>query len=241
MRCPDLFFRRIVALFALGAGLAPGRIGGDGEEVRIGPDPNVEARRLRAYYFIVGDFGGYGGSREADKELDVSLPTYVGDRRARSVKAVVYAEGCEIRTFVLDPLPPGPSRLLFECRKLDTVWLRGIVVGHARPSELRIHLHYVGSWNGRFLGFGDGPSLTIHIADAVPHPDGRFAVEVPDFAKDTITKSHREEAYWRITASGTGPNESYCLKPDRPASTLPCTLAFEPEYSGELQFTVDRF
>jgi hypothetical protein len=230
----------MVALVALGAGLALCQIARDEEEIRLKLDPNAQSQTVHIYYFAVGEFGGLGGSLDAAKDLDAFLPTYFTGRRAKSLRAIVYARGCEIATFALDPLPPGPSQLQFACRKLGTVWLRGVVTGHPRPSELRIRLDYVGSWSPRFFGFGDGPALMIHIADAVPDQDGRFAVEVPDFARDPVTRSHQENACWWITASGPGSNERYHLKPDRPA-TFPWTLAFEPEYPKELQFKVERF
>jgi hypothetical protein len=77
------------------------------------------------------------------------LPLIYEGKRAKSVKAVLYAKGCELSTIVLDPLPSRPSRVSFECRKLPTVRLRGTVVGHSHPSDLTVCFGYTAHWDTR--------------------------------------------------------------------------------------------
>ncbi|MGB7760825.1 MAG: hypothetical protein WBL61_13410 [Bryobacteraceae bacterium] len=224
-----------------GIGLAAGLVARDEEEVRIRLDPNTPSQTVRVSYFIKGGFGGFGGSREGRKDFDLFLPTYQGDQRAQSIKAVVYAKGCEIAAFALDPLPPGPSQLWFDCRKLGTVWLKGVVTGHPHPSELTVGLVYVANWSPRFFGFSDGPAMSLPIAEIAPDRDGRFAVEVPDFANDGVTKSYQGQAYWSVMAWQAGSNDRYWLDADGEITGFPGALTIDRDYSKELQFRARHF
>jgi hypothetical protein len=88
---------------------------------------------------------------------------------------------------------------------------------------------------------GDGPVLSLAIAEVVPGRDGRFAIEVPDLANDGVTNSYKGQADWSVTACKTGTNDQYWLNTDKQANRLPGTLAIEREYPKELQFVAQPF
>jgi hypothetical protein len=83
--------------------------------------------------------------------------------------------------------------------------------------------------------------LSLAIAEVVPGPDGRFAIEVPDFANDRVTNSYEGQADWSVTAWKTGTNDQYWLNTDKQANRLPGTLAIDREYPEELQFLAQPF
>jgi len=231
----------MAVVVTFGIGLAPGLIAQDKEEVRIRMDPNIPSQTVHVHYFVKGEFGGFGGFRDGSKDFDLFLPTYQGDQRAKSLKTIVYAKGCEIATFVLDPLPPGPSRLRFDCQKLATDWLKGVVTGHPHPSELTVQLVYMANWSPRFFGFGDGPSVTIPVAEVAPDRDGRFAIEAPDFANDGVTKSYKGQAEWWVMAWKAGSSDRYSLNADGEISEFPGMLTIERDYSKDLQLRAQRY
>ena len=104
-----------------------------------------------------------------------------------------------------------------------------------------MQLRYLAYWSHAFFGIGDGPVLSIAIAEVVPDHDGRFAVEVPDFANDGVTKSYKDQTEWSITAWKTGTNDQYWLNLDVPDSKIPGALAIRREYPKRLQFIAQQF
>jgi hypothetical protein len=218
---------RALLIVIVGIALAPCLIaqGKDGFTVEL--NPSIGPESVHVNYFLTGGFGGYGDFTERTEASahEVVLPMYRNGQRATSLKAVVYAKGCALATFVLDPLPPGPGRVSFECRKLRTVALKGVVTGYPRPSELTVRLRYMANWSHTFFAISDGAVLSFPIAEIVRDADGRFGVEVPDFANDAVTNS----------------NDQYWLNTDSQEAKSPGRLAIEREYPKELQFVAKQF
>jgi hypothetical protein len=238
-----IYLRRMVGVLILGVGRALSLIAQEKEGFKIELDPSLRSEAMQVHYYLVGGFGGYGAFTDGPRALteDLFLPIYRGGQRAKSLKAVVYGKGCELGIFALNPLPPGTNRVRFECRKLGTVWLKGVVIGHSRPSELTVRLRYRAYWSHTFFEIFDGPVLSLAIAEVAPDRDGRFAIEVPDFANDGVTNLYEGQADWSLTAWKTGTNDHYWLKTDKQANRLPGTLAIEREYPEELQFVAQPF
>jgi len=227
----------------LGVGLALCLIAQAKDGLTIDLDPDIRPEAVHVHYFLTGGFGGYGDftDRTAGSAQEVFLPIYRDGQRATSLKAVVYARGCELAAFALDPLPPIPGRIRFECHKLRAVRLKGVVTGYPHPSELTVRVRYIAHWSHTFFGIADGPVLSLAIAEVVPDRDGKFAVEVPDFANDDLTKSYKGQAEWSITGWKTGTNDQYWLNPDAQDSKIPGALAIQREYPQRLQFIARQF
>jgi hypothetical protein len=227
----------------LGVGLALCLIAQAKDGLTVDLDPAVRPEDAHVRYSLTGGFGGYSDFTDgtAASAQEVFLPVYRDGQRASSLKAVVYARGCELAAFALNPLPPIPSRIRFDCHKLRAVWLKGVVTGYPHPSELTVRVVYMAPWIDTFFGIYDGAVLSFPIAEVVPDPDGKFAIEVPDFANDDLTKSHRGQAEWSITAWKTGTNDLYWLNPDAQHSKMPGSLAIQGEYPEGLQFIARQF
>jgi hypothetical protein len=210
------------------AGIALRLIAQEQDGFTIELDPDIRSEAVHVDYYLVGGFGGYGGFTDRLKAStgELFLPVYRDGQRATSLKPVVYAKGCELATFALDPLPPGRSSVRFECRKLGTVWLKRMVSGHPRPSGLTVRLHYMAHWSHPFFGIGDGAILSLAIAEAAPDQDGGFAIELPDFANDGITNSYKGQAEWSVTAEKTGTNDQYWLNTDKQAGRSPGAFGY---------------
>jgi len=208
---------------------------------KIELDPSIRPESVHVQYYLVGEFGGYGDFTDRPRAIagEISLPIYRDFQRANSVKAVVYAKGCEIATFAADLLR-DLSRARFECYRLPTVWLRGRVSGAPRASDLTVRLQYAARWSHVFFGIADGAVSSFAIAAAPTDRDGRFAVEVPDFANDSVTNSYPGQAEWSVTARKTGTNDQYWLNVEKQANRFPGALAIEREYPKELQFIAQK-
>jgi hypothetical protein len=205
-------------------------------------DPHIRPESVHIQYYLLGEFGAYGDFTDRQKPVagEIVLPLYRGLQRARSVKVILYATGCEIETFAGDPLL-GPRSAKFECHKLRTTWLRGRVAGGLRMADLTVRLGYTAHWSHAFFGIGDGPVSSFPIADVLTDRDGRFAVEVPDFTTDRVTNAHRGQAEWSLTAGKMGTNDQYWLNAANQVNKLPGSLAFDREYPRELQFIPQKF
>jgi hypothetical protein len=205
-------------------------------------DSHIRPESVHIQYYLLGEFGGYGDFTDRQKPLagEILLPLYRGLQRARLVKAILYATGCEIETFAADLLL-GPSRAKFECHKLRTTRLRGRVAGGLRMADLTVRLRYTAHWSHAFFGIGDGPVSSFPIADVLTDRDGRFAVEVPDFTSDRVTNFYEGKAEWSLTAGKIGTSEQYWLNAGSRVNKLPGSLAFESEYPKELQFIPQKF
>jgi hypothetical protein len=227
----------------LGVGLALCLIAQAKDGLTIDLDPIIRPEVVHVFYFLKGGFGGYGDftDRTAASAQEVFLPIYRNGQRATSLKAVVYAKGCELAAFALDPLLAVPGRIRFECHELRAIWLNGVVIGYPHPSELTVRVRYMAHWSHTFFGIGDGSVLSLAIAEVVPDRDGEFAVEVPDFANDGLTKSYKGQAVWSITCGKTGTNDQYWLNSDAQNSRIPGALAIQREYPQRLQFSARRF
>ncbi|MBN9656579.1 MAG: hypothetical protein J0H49_00290 [Acidobacteria bacterium] len=176
------------------------------DQVLIQVPPAQQSSTLQFSYFLTGPFGGYGAVGELPTTLEhpvaeIPIPIYQNEHRAQSLKAVVYAKGCELARFTWDPLPLGSSRVPFVCRDLPTLRLRGRILGYPESFTLTVQFTYVATWSHTFFGYLDGATLiTLPIADAQPNAGGEFEVQVPDFSKDLATRSYPGLAYWSINA-----------------------------------------
>ncbi len=236
-----LFLPAAMVLLAL----APDLTAQGKDRLVIDLDPSIEPASVRVAYFLTGPFGGRGDFTNDLKTLrhQLALPLEQDGERATSLKAVVYAKGCAVQTFAMDPLPAAPPRLRFECRKLRTLVLKGVVAGNPRPWELTIQLSYMANWSHAFFGIMDGPILSFPIAEIIPDRDGRFTIEVPDFANDAVTNSYKDkgEGNWLLTALRTGTNDRYWLNTADRKPESPGALTIERDYPEELRFFADPF
>src|SRR5258708_38079791 len=74
---------------------------------------NIPSETVQISYFLIGPFGGYGGYTKQRPGLQsYEISALVEGKTASEIRMLVYASGCEIKTFVL-PLA-GDSRLMDE-------------------------------------------------------------------------------------------------------------------------------
>jgi hypothetical protein len=123
------FSNRIVMFVALAVCLILRLTAQEENGFKIELDQSIRPESVHVQYYLVGEIGGYGDFTDRPRALEgeIFLPIYRDFQRAKSVKAIVYAQGCEIATFAADLLL-DPSWVRFECRPLRTVWLKTIAV-----------------------------------------------------------------------------------------------------------------
>ena len=96
------------------------------------------AGRTEVRYYLTGAFGGYGSFvRNPDKDDAYRIPLEQEGRRVNTLKAILYAAGCQFTILSVD-LKTNPTRsMTFECRQLPTIPLSGrISPPSSRPGVL---------------------------------------------------------------------------------------------------------
>src|SRR5580704_14515195 len=62
---------------------------------------NISSQTVQISYFLIGPFGGYGDyTRQQPGLRSYEIPAVAEGKAAREIRMIVYASGCEIKTFV---------------------------------------------------------------------------------------------------------------------------------------------
>jgi len=164
-------------------------------------------------------------------------------KAASEIRILVYAAGCEIRTFTIPLEDNSRIKKDFECHPIRQSVLSGLIV----PSELitdknaELIVEYQAFWAHEFFGIVDGAVVEIRVASVSPNADGTFQVDLPHFKQDDspspsapTSSFHlllRDAKTWNHIALGLEPempelkSEDHCL---RIASDYPYGLRFLP-------------
>ncbi len=163
----------------------------------------VASEDVQINYFMTGTFGGHGEYVKSEKGKSAyEVVAGVEARPAQTMKVIAYLRGCEIVTLTFQVQDRNEEML--PCRRLGSTLFHGQIafgpVVRGAPSEVEIR--YVAEWGHRFFGITDGLVTTIRIATSVPDESGRFAVELPDFYKQTDIGEGEFEFILRRRGSG---------------------------------------
>jgi hypothetical protein len=153
----------------------------------------VDIGKVQAQYFSEGSFGGYGESVvEKSGEHRILLHTGVKGTPAESLKAILYAPGCQIVTIDVPNLAESSHQSDFKCRPLPTIAFRGKIESREQIADPRavVNVQYVAFWSHHFFGIADGIVSTFEIATVPLEPGSIFHVVLPDFSKDAVTTSY---------------------------------------------------
>jgi hypothetical protein len=205
--------------------------------IRVAPPVNPESVQVR--YFLTGDFGGHDGFQVETHEQEVAIRLDQTSKPPKSLKAVLYAPGCEIDLIRADDLKNGDREAEFACHPLPIL---DIPAGFPRPAalnpyQLDVEVSYLASWAHEFFGAGDGAAMTILVASVTAGKDGSFHLRLPDFSKDPLYASLEKNAelhfYVRERSSGNlvaelkGPDSLVSKSGGmRIDAAYPATLAF---------------
>jgi len=164
---------------------------------------DISSEDVQINYFMTGPFGGNGGYVKSEKgKSSYEVVAAVEGRPAQTMKVIAYLPGCEIVTLTFHVQDKNEEML--PCHRLGSSLFRGQIVSgavvHGEPSEVEVR--YVALWGHRFFGIYDGLVTTIRIATPVPDESGRFAVDLPDFYKQTDLGEAEFEFILRRRGSG---------------------------------------
>jgi hypothetical protein len=204
---------------------------------------NVPSETVQIAYFLVGPFGGYGGYTKQRPGLpSYQISALVEGKPASGIRVIVYASGCEIKTFVLPLREDSRVKQEFACQRAASVQLAGQIVPAelARRDNAELVVHYMAYWAHGFLGIGDGMVTQFELATVSPDANGAFQVNLPYFCATPLGSSSQQGAAFKLSLrdSRTGNYIAYNLDPEmselRPKDH---GLQILPHYPDGLKFT----
>jgi len=200
---------RACALLFLWAVLVSAGRGGDKKHlflIHVAPPVNPES--VQIHYFMTGDFGGHGGFQVETHDQEIAIRLDQTSKPPKSLKAVLYAPGCEIDLIRADDLRNGDHEAQFACHPLPALDIPAVFPRPAElnPYQLDVEVNYIAPWAHEFFGIADGAAMSIMIASITAGRDGSFRLHLPDFSKDplyaTLEKNAELHFYVRERSSG---------------------------------------
>jgi hypothetical protein len=218
--------------------------------------PEVPSESVQIRYLMSGPFGGAGLFVQSEPNVQSysveAAPCHVeiNTRRtctheqriaATNIKFIVYAPGCQIRTFDTDLGESSTIELPFVCQRLPTTSLSGKIMDKEllQNISLKIAIEYEAGWDHRFFGFADGMVTTIKVATVTPDSSGAFNVQLPDFSADPIA-SDREALFMLLLKEAKTDNILGELKAVGEKDEC-LDLCIQSPYPQNLAFEVQRW
>jgi hypothetical protein len=132
---------------------------------------------------------------------------------------IVYAPGCEMKTFALSLPKDLRAKQEFECQRAATVHLSGQIVPTelVRENHAELVVTYMAYWALGFFGISDGMVTEFRLAAVSPDTNGFFQVELPHFSADAGADSQRRASFHLLLRDAkTGNHIASHLEPEIP-------------------------
>ena len=154
--------------------------------------PGIPSETVKITYALGGGFGSYGRTIDvAPNTVFQPIPTSVEGKAADGLQMVIWAPGCETRTYTFDLRKSPPRRIGYECAAHPTVTLTGRIVPFEpiRERNAEVVITYRADWECRFFGWNDCLVPQNIVAIVRPGIDGTFEARLPDLASDSIVEA----------------------------------------------------
>jgi hypothetical protein len=190
---PKALFGRAL-LWLLLAGCATGQVASQLPKLSILLPANTPPDKFEVRYVLYGSFGANGGyiSPKHDTKGVVKIPLSVDGKIANEIKLFAWAPGCQFATYDLS-VHESDMQELYTCNPLSTVTLHGQIADkrllQGVSSEIRVD--YFAGWACEFFELWDCMVPQISLGTVTVDADGRFEIELPDFAQDPASSDSK--------------------------------------------------
>jgi len=194
--------------------------------VSISLPADIPSELVQIRYFLIGSFGGYGGYVEPKSgQTAYEIEAFTAGEPAKSIKILIYAQGCRFQTFDLDLTQFPISKERFVCESLPSVRITGEVPSDLiRDENTELNVRYVAIWANRFFGIADGPVPEFQVATTRPDSEGNFRLDISDFSVDKTASSYQG-----------GASLSFMLRDSKTLNPIALNLGpEEAEYQSEI-------
>lgn len=208
--------------------------------VKLSKDTNTS--NLWIEYEITGSFGGYYSFVRTKPDMwDYEIPTSYDGQSAKTLKLIVYSPSYYVKTFNFPFLEKQNKNLEINLEPLKEITFSGKILlpDQLDADKLKLEISYLGDWKCEYFGLIDCLIGANKITTANLEKDGRFKVNLPDFASDKIISSFGSpgEFSFRLQDKQSG-KFLFALKPKeqskgfggtQPALSYPTEQIFVPE------------
>jgi hypothetical protein len=162
---------------------------------------NTPSDKFEVRYYLYGSFGANGGyiSPTPDTRGVAKIPLSVDGKMANEIKLFAWAPGCQFATYDLS-VHESDLQELYTCNPLSTVTLHGQIgdkgLLQKGPSEIRVD--YLAGWACEFFGLSDCAVPQISLGTVTADADGRFEIELPDFAQDPASSDSKSPSEFQF-------------------------------------------
>lgn len=154
---------------------------------------NIRIEGLQINYFITGSFGGYSSIVQTRPNVwNYEIPTSYEGKSADTLKLIIYSRNYRIKTFDFPTLDSQEKSIELKLEPSKTVPFSGKILLSNQLKELQIQVSYVATWQCVFFQLSDCLLSPTLIASVNLEKDGRFKVDLPDFAGDETIASFGE-------------------------------------------------
>lgn len=194
-------------------------------------------------YYMTGSFGGYGSFvRTYPKVWDYELETSHQGLSARNMKLIVNSSKYKAQIFDFLKLKDQDRTLDLKLEPRSTLRFTGKVVSKEWLTDKRLQMRvgYLATWKCDYFGLidcmlGADPVISVSL-----DRNGRFEVELPDFANDPVIASFGDKGafLFDIRDKKTG-NIMYRLRPENGRKGLD-EIPVASSYPAEQVFIAER-
>jgi hypothetical protein len=192
----------IIALLSLLlTGCATGQAASQLPRLSILLPANTPFDKFEVRYYLYGSFGANGGyiSPKPDSTGVVKIPLSVDGKIASAVKLFAWAPGCQFATYDLS-VHESDMQEFYTCNPLSTAMLHGQIADKSLlqkgSSETRVD--YFAGWACDFFGLADCMVPQISLGTVTADADGRFEIELPDFARDPASSDSKSPSEFQF-------------------------------------------
>lgn len=197
-------------------------------------------------FFMTGSFGGYGSFVRMDaKTWDYVVPTSdEAGLPAKKMRLIINSSKYKTRFFDLPESKDQDRVIDLKLEPRGTLKFTGKVLSQDKLSgkRLQVRIGFVEHWLCDYFGLADCFGGTQSVMSVALDKDGRFKVDLPDFASDPVIASfgYRGEFLFDIRDKKTG-RILYNLRPENGrkgldeipvASSYPTEQVFIAEWSN---------
>jgi hypothetical protein len=202
----------------------------------------IKSEQVQIVYFLTGTFGGYGMPVKPESGKDqYRITTTVDGKAADTLKALVFAPGCQIVKISISSLI-STTKASFACETTTSLPFTGQIeqLGALRGHDYEVEIRLVGRWGLDFFGIGDGIEPTFHIASLTPDNNGSFRGQLPDLNQDVLINSvgSNKAAFSFAVREKSTQNTLGMLQPTDKKYDLFGDLRLQPAYPDDIIFRV---
>jgi len=204
--------------------------------------PPISAKDVQIRYLLTDDQGShwFATTYQGEDEKIVIQPGAEG-RTARSLRAIIYAPGCQFGTIRVDDLQASTRQGEFRCQKLQEIEFHGRTdVSVFGQTPVKMEALYVCEWAARFFGIANGAVSPISVGKAAVNSDGSFTISMPDFTTDPLWASLSNNASLLFEAVDTQSGKHFNTQPTSGELTHTGALKVASAYPSEVDFRVQQ-